>query len=244
MKYMGSKAKIANDLKAIFDRTIIDNHIKTYIEPFVGGANMITHMVDSAQCIGYDFNKYLIALFNNAEKVKSFPDLITKDIYDKVRTSYNENNSDYEDWYKGAVGFLSSYNGRFFDGGYSGKRIINGKERNYFLEAKKSFLSQLDNYKKIKFIYSSYKNIKVENCLIYCDPPYKNTKTYNVSKKFNYDEFWEWARSASKNNFVFISEQTAPEDFKVIWSKPIKRVINPKFIKSIVENLYIYGDKL
>lgn len=37
MKYMGSKSRIAKDIVPIIQKTIDDNNINTYIEPFVGG---------------------------------------------------------------------------------------------------------------------------------------------------------------------------------------------------------------
>ena len=52
-----------------------------------------------------------------------------------MRNVYNKKDySVFEKWYIGAVGFLASYNGRFFDGGYSGKRIIaNGTDGGTYL---------------------------------------------------------------------------------------------------------------
>ena len=41
MKYMGSKRRIAKEITTIMNKIILDNKIHTYIEPFVGGANVI-----------------------------------------------------------------------------------------------------------------------------------------------------------------------------------------------------------
>ena len=41
MKYMGSKSRIAKDIVPIIQKCIDDNNIETYVEPFVGGANVI-----------------------------------------------------------------------------------------------------------------------------------------------------------------------------------------------------------
>ena len=40
---------------------------------------------------------------------------------------------------------------------------------------------------------------------------------YNADKEFNHEEFWEWCREQSRDNIVLISEQVAPDDFRVIW---------------------------
>ena len=44
---------------------------------------------------------------------------LSKELYDNVRASYNNKDNKYADWEYGNVGFLASYNGRFFDGGYA-----------------------------------------------------------------------------------------------------------------------------
>ena len=63
MVYMGSKNKYSSYIIPILQKDIDDNNIKLYIEPFVGGANMI----DKIQCekrIGYDRSDTLIALLS------------------------------------------------------------------------------------------------------------------------------------------------------------------------------------
>ena len=63
---MGSKSRIAKDIVPIIQKCIDDNNIDTYIEPFVGGANII----DKVKCktkIGIDIHKELIALLNAIE---------------------------------------------------------------------------------------------------------------------------------------------------------------------------------
>lgn len=61
--------------------------------------------------------------------------------------------------------------------------------------------------KNIEFIEGNYDIIlNYHNCCIYADPPYINTKRYDISKDFPYIHFWEIMRQASKDNYVFISE--------------------------------------
>ena len=64
IKYLGSKSKLSKQIVPIIQECIDKNKVTTYIEPFVGGANII----DKIKCdnrIGSDINKYLIALFQN-----------------------------------------------------------------------------------------------------------------------------------------------------------------------------------
>ena len=58
--------------------------------------------------------------------------------------------------------------------------------------------------------------------VVYCDPPYKNTRGYGIL--FDSDSFWGWART--RDFPVYVSEYQAPEDFISIWSKEKRSIIN------------------
>lgn len=234
---MGSKSRIAKQIVPIIQKYIDDNQIKTYIEPFCGGCNVI----DKVKCekrIASDINPYLISLLQAiVYEDKKLPDDVPKDHYSDVRS--NKDNNKFEKWYVGAIGFLASYNGRFFDGGYAGiVHTKTNKIRNYYDEAKRNLEEQISNLFGIDFEHRDYKDYcseywDIENCLIYCDPPYQDVKKYANSQKFNHDDFWSIMRHWSKNNIVLISEQNAPDDFKCIWEQPIIRSIdNNKRVQS------------
>jgi DNA adenine methylase len=240
MKYMGSKSRIAKDLVPIIQKYINENNINNYCEPFVGGANVI----DKIKCnkkVGNDKHEYLIALYNNLDKIKQLPDFITKEHYSEVRDCFNKNENSFLPWYVGAIGFLASYNGRFFDGGYAG--IVKTKSRtirNYYEEAKKNLEKQIVDLENIIWTNKDYIEMKnIKDWVIYCDPPYANTKQYGISKSFNYDKFWNWVREISKNNIVLISEQVAPVDFEIIWETDVKRTIDNNKRVDITEKLFI-----
>ena len=110
--YMGSKRSIAKEIVPIIQSYITED-TKGYIEPFVGGCNII----DKIKCdnrLGYDIHKQLIALFQKLQSnINEIPDEISFEEYQKVK----ENKDDYEDWYLGLVGFLGSFGAKYF-GGY------------------------------------------------------------------------------------------------------------------------------
>ena len=242
MKYVGSKNRIAKDIVPIIQRCIDENKIKTYIEPFAGGMNII----DKIKCenrFANDNNPYLIELFKNLDKLDTLPNVIDKDTYDKVRDNYNNKGNAYSDWYTGAIGFLASYNGRFFDGGYAKTLITKtGVTRNYYLEAKNNLLAQRPYLADIHFSCGDYETTgNVSSAVIYCDIPYKGVKQYTTSKNFDYDRFWDWARNMSTNNIVIISELNAPNDFNCIWEQTLLRTIdNTKRVAS-TEKLFTYS---
>ena len=239
MKYMGSKSRIKKHIVPIIQELIDKNEIKTYIEPFVGGANVIDSIVCENR-IGGDLHDKLIALFEHVQSGGELPLEVPKQLYDDVRL--NKNTCKYEDWFVGAVGFLASYNGRYFDGGYA-KTIVSktGATRNYYDEAKRNLEQQSPKLQDINFINCDYKSFSdVQGCLIYCDIPYKDTKQFSVSKNFNHDEFWDWVRDMSENNIVIVSELNAPDDFECIWEQPVTRTQDNRKREISVEKLFVF----
>nr|DAT81694.1 MAG TPA: DNA adenine methylase [Caudoviricetes sp.] len=249
MKYMGSKSRIAKHIVPIIQGYIDNNNANEYIEPFVGGANVI----DKIKCKtrkGSDLNKYLIALLCRVRDGKELYDKVSKELYDEARNAYNlGDTSSFEDWQVGNIGFIASFNGRWFDGGYAKtgyEKTKNGlRLRNYYEESKNNILTQAPKLKGIEFIVSDYRDIEITNgnTLIYCDPPYANTKKYANATQFNYDEFWQWCRKMSKTNIVIISEENAPDDFKCIWQQEVSRSIKAQDKSKSVEKLFIYNCK-
>ena len=212
MVYMGSKNRIAKELIPIITKDLKPN--QWYVEPFVGGANMIDK-IEHPYKLGADNNKYLIALLEAVQNGQELPEHITKDEYIAVKT----NKDNYPDWYVGFVGFVCSFRGKFF-GGYSGYYTTKtGIQRNYIQERINNILKQ--NLDGIKLVCSSYDALDIPaNSIIYCDPPYNGTTKYKDS--FDSDAFWQWCRDKAKEGHtVYVSEYNAPEDFKCIWEKQI-----------------------
>lgn len=238
MKYMGSKARIKKEIVPILQNIIDVNGIDVYIEPFVGGANVI----DSIKCkelIGGDNSLPLIELLKYVRDGGELPCEVPKELYDDVKR--NKDTDKYKKHYVGAIGFLASYNGKYFDGGYA-KTIISktGKVRNYYQEAKRNIEKQAKNLKKIKFKYGDYTQFSnTKNSLIYCDIPYKDTTQYSTSKNFDYDAFWQWARKMSNDNIVIVSEHNAPDDFKCIWKQEVTRTQNNRKRKKEIEKMFV-----
>ena len=84
MKYMGSKNRIAKDLAPIIQK-YIDSGCKGYLEPFVGGANMIDK-IDCDVKVGSDKNKYLIALLKYiVDNAAELPQEVTYEQYKRLK---------------------------------------------------------------------------------------------------------------------------------------------------------------
>lgn len=250
---MGSKSRIAKHIVPIIQKYIDDNNVTKYVEPFVGGANVIDK-INCKERYGFDKNKYLIALL---KRVQDYYDCDNCGLLKEVdRNTYNNAREQLkmgiqldDDWYIGNIGFLASYNGRWFDGGYaqSGyEKTKNGERfRDYYQEAKNNLLSQAESIKGITFRECNYLDA-VElpydsGEVIYCDPPYAGTKQYANATSFDYIKFWDTMREWSKHNIVLISEQNAPADFECIWEQEVSRSIKATDKSKSVEKLFIYN---
>ena len=244
MKYMGSKNRIAKHILPIILKNRKENQY--YVEPFVGGANMIDKV--SGLRIGADINKYLISMFQGLQEDRELIFDIPKTLYDKCRSEYNNKTTNNFDLFTIAwIGYMGSANGRFYEGGYSGvSRTKIGTERNYIKESINNILKQKTLLKDIKFIQSSYENLQIpNNSIIYCDIPYISTKQYSFSKDFDYDKFWQWCREKAKQGHqIFISEYNAPDDFECLWQQEVKSSLSANGIaggnKVSVEKLFTY----
>lgn len=239
MKYMGSKNRIATKIIPI----LLESKPLNFYDLFCGGLNLSDKInqqnlfSQKVNIYANDKNKYLIALWKGLQNGITPIENITKDLYSNARTEfYNNTNIYFSDFEIGWIGFAASFNGRFFDGGYSG--ITN--DRNYIKEQINNIKKQIPLIKDFNFLNLDYKDVEImENSVIYCDIPYKNTKQY--SNKFNHLEFWEWCRAKSKQGFkIFISEYDAPNDFKCIWQKEIKSFMKPSRAELRIERLFIH----
>lgn len=233
---MGSKARLVNDLAPLINGLIREFNIKTYIEPFVGGANMIEH-IDCETKLGSDNNAYLIQMWKLLKDGWTPPADISKELYNDIK----QNKEKYEGATIAIAGFCATYNAKWF-GGYAG--IVNTKEgtvRNYYDESVRNILKQINKLKDVEFLNSDYTHFSpCENALIYCDPPYEGTTQYGTSKDFHYERFWDWVREMSNKNIVLVSEYNAPDDFANVYEKQLTTTLDKNSRKKDVERLFIH----
>lgn len=115
MKYMGSKARIAKYILPIMLKEAKEKGIGTWIEPFVGGANMIDKVPREFKRIGIDNNEYLMSMFNNILSGWTPPDFVSESEWRDVREKME---ASYEKHYIGFVRLCCSF-GADWNGGYA-----------------------------------------------------------------------------------------------------------------------------
>lgn len=109
-------------------------------------------------------------------------------------------------------------------------------------------LERLENLSNILEIsqgsYQDFKLPKADECVIYCDIPYKNTQGYKHDAKkleFDYEAFYNWVREKAKQGYkIYISEYQMPSDFKEILAIDTNSRLNDKSPKKVKERLFKY----
>jgi DNA adenine methylase len=228
MWYIGSKSRFSKYILPYILQALKVYPEGKYIEPFVGGANMIDK-VNHHTRIGCDANKYLIALY---EKAITDPDCI-RYAHEPTRQEYNyirAHKDEFQDWYVGLVGFMCTFSNNWM-GTYN---LENQNER--FKKATESLLRQ--NLTEIDFWNCDYQSMPLgKGNVIYCDIPYRYNDNYHMP--FKHEQFYSWVKDNSKNNIFLISEYYMPAEFTCIWERPVVANIHPDCVVKRTERLFI-----
>lgn len=223
MKYLGGKNKTGRYIADAMKARVKPTEVAGYLEPFCGSLGVTQHMTDEYKVTASDTHPDLIALWKKLKK-KQFisPKTMSEERYLRIKNFKSPSAL------KAFAGFGCSFGGKFFSG-YA-QKYTNGKKENYLSAVSNSMKKIQPKITNVKFKCCDYKKWKPKNMLIYCDPPYKYSKfpvKYRTSTKkyveFDNNEFWDIMRKWSKHNHVFISEQSAPDDFVSVWKRETYR---------------------
>lgn len=237
---MGGKTRIAKHILPLILRDRAEGQF--YVEPFCGGCNMIDKVKGNR--IANDKNAYLIQMWRRLIKGWEPPMVIEKDFYHAVREAWKQRSETFPPELIGWVGFTGSYNGKFF-GGYAGHACSStGRVRDYIGEAVRNIMSQVDRLRGVCFLNRDYKDlVLLSKCIIYCDPPYRDTEGYQSS--VDHKEFWEWCRKKVKQGHkVFVSEYSAPDDFMCVWEAVVSSTLGRGKAKNAVEKLFVHESQI
>lgn len=225
MRYLGGKKRQAKSLVTCMRDS---SNSQTWIEPFLGGANMtIIACKYFNELIINDHDPYVYTLWHAG----IFQGWEPPPTPNQEEYTYYKNNKVVNPT-SSFLCFAASFNGKKW-GGYG--PISSG--RNYYDESRRAYLNDVE-------ILSEYtSNIRLSNVdyadmptngLVYCDPPYANTTKYGTDE-WNPSRFWSWANSV---NEIYVSEYSAPADWKSIWEKERKATCDPTKTKSNMEKLF------
>ena len=236
LRYLGNKTRLSKELTPLLTKHLTGEN--WYVEPFAGAFGMISNIHYSKR-IAYDNDKYIIELMKAVRNGWSPPETLTETEYINLKTLAS--NGHVEPLIAFA-GYGCSFGGKWFNGFARGGKTSRGEDRNHVAESARNLNKMRDKLQGIKIRLFDYKDapLGVSN-VIYADPLYVNCTKYKM--KFNHEEFWEWCRNVAQNNFLYVSEYTAPSDFISIWSKEHKTGIHHGFKehKQSTENLFVYS---
>lgn len=239
MKYQGSKARIVSSILPL----MLDDDHTSFVDVFCGGCNVIAEVPPRYDRYANDANVYLMSMWEALmDNDVTLPRNISVEKWDWYRRVFKACEagqivvSDKERALIGWCGYMASRNGRFFEGGYSGKC---GK-RDYIAEAVRNIWRQCCKLRGVTFSMCDYRDMYIpDNSIIYCDPPYDGKKMKGYIRNIVRDEFWDWCREmSSMGHKVYVSEYSAPDDFACIWEKPVKCTIAPKKTYRRTERLF------
>lgn len=229
MQYMGGKSRISKQISEILNSAI--NKDTPFVSLFCGSC-AIESKVQADVKILNDKHPYLIAMWQALQNGWMPPDVVTKEEYYRVKSNMNENPA-----LTGFVGFGCSFGGKWW-GGYAKDK----RGDDYCGQAKRGLLKDLVGIQSAIFTCLDYHDVEIpDGAVVYCDPPYVNTTGYTV-RQFDTNEFWDYMRQLSKRCNVYISEESAPDDFECIWSKEKVRTLekNDNVGRVKVEKLFKY----
>ena len=231
MHYYGGKYRSGKEIAEIIKELMLYNELKGYIEPFCGALGVLKHMTNNVYpCYASDGCEDLIMLWIQVQNNEFKKPFMNEEIWTYLKKS-NEPSA-----LRAYAGFGLSYSGKWFSS-YS-QKYIGLRDQNK--ESYNSILKITPNIKNVSFSHRDYRNhlkqIESGGYLIYCDPPYVNSVNKHIGSSFNFDivEFWSIMRLwRSWDNIVVVSERSAPDDFKCIWSRKLLNLDKTLYIDKL-----------
>ncbi len=239
-RYAGGKyrlgkhiAKSMTEYEEKYDSVHNVSRKRPYLEPFVGMCGVMRHVQGDRKRIGCDLNLDVIAMWKSLQEGWEPPVEVSEEEYIRLRDDVPEGDPS-----RGIVAHGASWGGYFFSKYMPD--IYPGCRRNVM----KFFPLVRDVDFREGGCYTKFMGVKGHT--IYCDSPYANSigatgKKSRFLNQFDHEEFWDNMRILCRKNLVFISEGTAPDDFKIIWEKEtLSRMAGKGVEKRRVRNERLY----
>lgn len=234
MRYMGGKSRIAKELT----KTMLDTSAQreVYVEPFVGGGTVAEQMAPNFRSSWLsDVHPDLVMMWDAVINDGWIPPTaVSYEQYQELR--YTKEPSAL----RGFVGFGCSFGGRWFEG-YARYKDTNFAQSSHNVVMRQA--KAIGSGGPVQVSALDFRDISAPTgSIVYCDPPYADTKGYSKTGVFPHAEFWEkateWSDAGAQ---VFVSEYTAPEDWTVVWEKEVVGQLDPRKQRDKpVERLFVH----
>jgi site-specific DNA-adenine methylase len=234
VRFHGGKGVIGKRLSEVILNSVDNDPDTIYIELFCGAAGVLRYMTSHIKkCYANDICKDMIMLLNSVKNETFDNPKITKEKW--LEYKYSKKSSAE----RAFAGFACSYSGIFFNG-YIPDPKNNDMEYSSLLKLAPRIQNVKFSNKSYDIFLSDFKFDRTKKYIIYLDPPYRGTSC-QPWPKFDSDRFWTICRKLGKmkNVKLFISEVSAPSDFKCIYT--LKR---RNGMHNITSNKIIIEEKL
>ncbi len=229
MRYQGGKSKgqvgkqIATVIQSFLDRPEYQHYV--YFEPFVGACGVLQHIKPNKNTrrIACDVHPDVMSMWQTLQKgTWTPPETSSKQVFEywKQQPSPHPMRCFY--------GFGCSFGAHFF-AGYAGPDPRRAHAKDPARIAAHRLLKMKPLLQDVLFMDpQSYDVAKPNQCVIYVDPPYINTRAYSGIPKFDHQQFWQVMDEWAKTNVVIVSELTPPPaslfpGWNEIWSRKLTR---------------------
>lgn len=239
MHYLGSKARHAHEIIAFTQSKRKPG--QTYVEPFVGGGNMMCRVPsDLGPRIGNDYNFHMVQLLDQLGNHGWVPpETMDEKAWGKIARSKEPKTAG-----EAAALYAFAATGPTFGSVWFGAwaNDYEGKEGTRYRQARDAALKDQPGLVGVKFYDrlnggGDYRNLTKNQLIppesvIYCDPPYVGTTGYDGAhetilvgegskNEWKAFDFWKWAdRLVDQGHTVYVSEYSGPRPGEVWDSIP------------------------
>jgi DNA adenine methylase len=224
MHYLGSKARHAKEITAI---TLANRRAdQIYVEPFVGGGNIIVQVPQGAGRIANDKNFAMVALLDHlGNKGWLPPETMSQAEWRKLMKD-KDRVADLSP--EGQALFAFAATGPTFGSMWAGQWAKDDADKapgTRYRQAREAAIRDQPGLAGIEFHHGSFADLVIpDGALVYCDPPYSGTTGYaGATTKIKVGEdtnknmwkagaFWKWADAlVDRGCSVFVSEYKGPD---------------------------------
>lgn len=239
MRYLGGKSRLGKHIAAKILEIVPPEHRLEYLEPFLGGAGAFEHIAPHfEQTYAGDVHEDLILMWQAVARGWDPPLDVTPEQHRELR--HAEPGA-----LRAFVGFGCSFGGCWFGGyarsnnpmpkGLTGASVEIQQSYHAALRAR-PVLARAKTLTRVSFFDWPV----VPGVVLYCDPPYAGTYGYKGVQEFDSRAFWQRANEwAAAGSYVFVSEESAPDDWAVVWAREQQAQVQAKGIR--LERLFFKG---
>lgn len=252
MVYRGSKSRLKKQLIPIINKVIELSNYKSYLEPFVGGCNIIEDVKCTFRTAN-DYNSYLIKMVKELVKLNDYELMVfnpdnnwcDKKTYYKFWEHYKkfynkklEEMNNY-DFITGFVGSLYSFSGGFYNS-YG----VENESKHYKVKCAWNHLyKQLPKLKGVIFTSFDYLDLNMDHEIVYLDPPYGQTTQYGRIKWDigKWQDWLNWLENQSLKSIILYStvDVINSKNWELIYEWKLRHQTSGKDGHYVNEKLYV-----